>query len=90
MREPAEHDIRVQIERAGRRGKTVTIAGPLFMAREQAEDLLAGLKRSCGCGGTLRFASDGSGSWIELQGDLAQPVVERLNRSGFRARRTGK
>ncbi len=89
---PGEHAVRVRRERAGRAGKTVTTAGPLFLSRAQAEELLAALKRSCGSGGTLKLAElpDGRISLaLELQGDHADRLVAELERRGFPAKRAG-
>jgi len=82
----------VRRERAGRRGKTVTVAGPLLLAQAAARDLLKTLKRECGGGGTLKTAAGpaGEAAWmLELQGDHAERVVRRLTELGFRARRAG-
>lgn len=79
-------------ERTGRRGKTVTVAGPVVLAPAAARGLLKALKRECGSGGTLKRApeSGGAPAWvIEIQGDHAQRLLDRLDRLGFRVRRAG-
>lgn len=84
--------MRVRREKAGRGGKTVTTAGPLFLARSVAEELLAALKRGCGAGGTLKSADAPDGApclVLEIQGDHAGRVVAELTRRGFPAKRAG-
>src|SRR3954451_4745665 len=51
---PSSQSPRVRREKAGRGGKTVTVAGPLALARPEAEALLAAWKKMCGSGGGLK------------------------------------
>jgi translation initiation factor 1 len=90
--EPAAQQVCVRRERSGRKGKTVTVCAPLLLTRDDASRLLRDLKRRCGAGGTLRLESDGTGSpafSLELQGDLADRVVEVLVDLGFGVKRAG-
>jgi translation initiation factor 1 len=86
--EPASQQVRVRRERVGRRGKTVSIAAPLALTRDDALKLLRHLKRHCGSGGTIRPA-DGSAFALEIQGDHADTLVAELVALGYRARRCG-
>jgi translation initiation factor 1 len=82
----------VRRERSGRRGKTVTVAGPFYLARDEATRLIKALKRACGSGGTVKAATDGAGSpcqSLEIQGDHVERVVEQLESRGFPAKRAG-
>lgn len=91
-RPPAAHAVRVRRERGGRRGKTVTVAAPLFLERAAAAELLGRLKRACGGGGTLKPVDSGDGCGalaLELQGDHADRVVELLADGGFPVKRAG-
>jgi translation initiation factor 1 len=91
-RPAAEHDVRVRRERAGRKGKTVTVTGPLFLPRDEAKRLLGQLKRRCGGGGALKQARSRSGEpcfELELQGDHVERVLERLGAEGYPAKRSG-
>lgn len=84
--------MRVRRERGGRRGKTVTVAEPLLLARDEATRLLAELKRGCGAGGALKSMTAGDGRdafALELQGDHTGTVVERLLALGLRVKRSG-
>lgn len=89
---PQQQSPRVRRERAGRRGKTVTVVTGVVLVRTEASGLLSELKRSCGGGGALKpsRAADGSACFtLELQGDHADGVVAALVERGFRAKRAG-
>lgn len=84
--------MRVRRERSGRRGKTVTVAGPLQLVRADAAELLKALKRLCGSGGTLKLAKrpeEEATFEIEVQGDHADRLVAELSRRGYRVKRSG-
>jgi translation initiation factor 1 len=87
---PEKQSVRVRFERAGRAGKTVTVASPLVLIRADAEELLGHLKRACGSGGTLKEARTPDGKPchdLEVQGDHVEKVVAELVARGFKARR---
>jgi len=90
---PAEQTaVRVRREKAGRGGKTVTVAGPLVLTRADASALLAAWKRLCGGGGTLRTVRTAGGDAafeVEVQGDHADRVLAALVESGVPAKRSG-
>ncbi len=73
----------LQIERKGRRGKTVTLVNGLQAPREALEELTAVLRQACGAGGTL------AGATIEIQGDQRDRVEERLTGLGIKVKRSG-
>lgn len=86
--EPAQHDIRVSIDRSGRKGRSVTIAAPFFLSREDARDLLKRFKQKCGCGGTVKPA-DGRGWVMEIQGERREQLIEELRALGYPAKPSG-
>lgn len=89
---PSAQSPRVRRERGGRGGKMVTVAGPLILARPEAEALLASWKRMCGGGGTLKTgkAPDGSPAFeLEVQGDHADRLLAELVQAGYKAKRSG-
>jgi len=91
-RPAGEHDVRVRRERSGRKGKTVTVAGPLFLPRDEAKSLLGQLKRRCGGGGTIKQGRAQSGEPcfdLELQGDHVERVLQQLDAAGFPAKHAG-
>jgi translation initiation factor 1 len=89
---PAVQSPRVRRETSGRGGKTVTVIGPLVLARPEAEAQLASWKRLCGGGGALKAAqtADGSPAFeLEIQGDHADRLVAELVKAGYKAKRSG-
>jgi translation initiation factor 1 len=87
---PEGQRVRVRVERAGRGGKTVTVASPFALARAEAEALLRELRRACGGGGSLRLeeARDGRAAFVlELQGDHRERLPALLRERGFRQAR---
>jgi len=68
----------VRLERAGRRGKEVTIVEHLELPADQREAWLKELKSAMGCGGVLE---DGA---LVLQGDLRERTGKWLEKKGVR------
>jgi translation initiation factor 1 (eIF-1/SUI1) len=70
----------------------VTVAGPLALARPEAEALLAAWKRMCGSGGALKTVQTPTGApafELEVQGDHADRLLAELVRAGYKAKRSG-
>jgi translation initiation factor 1 len=89
---PWSQSPRVRRETTGRGGKTVTVAGPLVLARPEAEALLSSWKKLCGGGGALKAGKTGDGSpafELEIQGDHADRLVAELLKAGYKAKRSG-
>ena len=79
--QPARNRGRVDIlrEKAGRGGKTVTVAtGFVGIGLPEKELLAKKMQRACGSGGTVK---DGR---IEIQGDKRDEVARILTEAGFR------
>jgi translation initiation factor 1 len=68
---------RLRIEKAGRRGKTVTVVESLPRNADFLKQLAAELKRACGTGGTT--ADDR----VELQGDHREKIRGLLAAKGW-------
>ncbi len=68
---------RLRIEKAGRRGKTVTVVESLPKNREFLKELTGELKKACGSGGK---AGDGH---IEIQGDHRERLRILLKEKGW-------
>lgn len=79
---------RLRIERAGRGGKTVTVAAGLVGTPEELRDLLKDIKSACGSGGTLRETAGGGD--LELQGDHLAKVAASLEKRGYLVKGAGK
>ena len=89
---PASQPVRVRREKGGRGGKTVTVAGPLVLTRDDASALLAAWKKLCGGGGTLRTVRTSGGDAafeVEVQGDHADRILAALIAAGYPAKRSG-
>jgi len=75
--------LRVQREKKGRAGKTVTTITGLEGDKKAIADLCKKLKKRFGCGGAVK-------AWvIELQGDLAEQSVKYLEELGHKVKRVG-
>jgi len=68
---------RLRIEKAGRKGKTVTVVESLPRNRAFLKDLVGELKRACGSGGK---AAD---THVEIQGDHRDRIRELLRNKGW-------
>lgn len=87
---PARQRVRVRRDRSGRRGKTVTLVGPLRLTRDDADEMLRSFKKRCGAGGTLkRSAGDAAPYEIEVQGDHVEALLAELVFRGYPAKRAG-
>jgi len=77
---PSGQDLRVHIEKKGRKGKPVSIVTGFVGSHDDLTDLARTLKTKCGVGGT---AKDGE---IILQGTMKDKVVVVLKALGYRAK----
>ena len=80
---PNQQNVRVQVSRKGRKGKTVTVITGFQTSPETLTSLLKQLKAQCGAGGTLKENE------IEIQGDHAQKLVQILIQMGYKAKVSG-
>ena len=69
----------VRMERAGRRGKEVTVIEQLDLKVEQRDEWLKSLKASLGCGGTIE------GTSLVVQGDHRERVAAWLKKQGVKS-----
>ena len=74
---PARITARLRIERAGRKGKTVTVVENLPRNTGFLKELATELKRTCGTGGTAVE------NRVELQGDHRERLRETLAAKGW-------
>jgi translation initiation factor 1 len=75
--------VRVQRDRKGRDGKTVTVITGIVAERDTLAALAQQLKKLCGSGGTVK---DGI---IEIQGEHCDTVQARLTQMGYKVKRVG-
>jgi len=80
---PNQQNLRVQVSRKGRGGKTVTVITGFQGKAETLADLLKKLKNQCGTGGTVREET------LEIQGDHAQKLLQILVQLGYKAKVSG-
>lgn len=69
--------LRVNIEKKGRGGKTVTVVKGFIGTEDDLKELGKSLKTKCGTGGSTK---DGE---ILIQGDFKQRLVELLRNEGY-------
>lgn len=72
-----DQELRVRIERKGRKGKTVTLISGFVGQSADLEELSKELKAKCGIGGSVK---DGE---VILQGELVERVVALLREMGY-------
>ncbi|NAX05571.1 stress response translation initiation inhibitor YciH [Vibrio sp. V27_P1S3P104] len=77
VRRQGDGIIRIHKETKGRKGKGVSIIKGLDLDDAPLKLLAAELKKSCGCGGSLK---DGE---IEIQGDMREKLKQLLEKKGF-------
>jgi translation initiation factor 1 len=64
--------VRVRLETAGRKGKSVTVVSGLQHNPQTIEEIARILKQHCGAGGTVKEGN------IEIQGDQRETVSKKL------------
>jgi translation initiation factor 1 len=77
--EPNKHFL--VFKREKRRGKVVTLVGEFHLNKDDSSTLLKDLKKSLGCGGTLKD------NFMEFQGGLQIKLKPALEAKGFRFKR---
>ena len=71
--------IRIQREKKGRKGKTVTTVSGFQLGENELKALAAGLKRKCGTGGSVKEGI------IIVQGDHRKALQSALIKLGYNA-----
>jgi len=74
--EPSKHQLYFKKEK--RRGKVVTLIGPLHVIKSDANDLLKKMKKKLGTGGSFKE------QWMEFQGDIQPRIRELFEAEGYR------
>ncbi|MFK8183163.1 MAG: translation initiation factor [Phormidesmis sp.] len=80
---PNQQDVRVQVSRKGRKGKSVTIISGFSHKPETLKALAKKLKAQCGSGGTV------ADNTIEIQGEHGPKLVTLLTEKGYKAKISG-
>ena len=77
--EPAKHQLVFKFEK--RRGKPVTLIGPICLKKDEINALLKKMKKSLGSGGSFKD------EFMEFQGDCKERLRELFEKEGFRFKR---
>ena len=72
-----QQKLRLNMERAGRGGKTVTLVKGFIASDDEINALCKHLKQKCGVGGSVKNGE------IIIQGDHCQLLVEILKKEGY-------
>ena len=80
---PQQQNLRIQVSRKGRKGKTVTAITGWQMSEEKLQQILKDLKTRCGTGGTVKDET------LEIQGDHGAKLLEILVKLGYKAKISG-
>lgn len=80
---PSEINLKIQLEKNSRGGKTVSVIMPLPYNPKYFQKLTKELKKLCGTGGTFKETS------IEIQGDHREKIKAHLEKLGFKVKLSG-
>ncbi len=80
---PSQQTARLERQKKGRGGKTVTVVAGLELSPQDLAGLARRLKGRCACGGTVK---DGQ---IEVQGDQREAIAAVLKELGYKVKFVG-
>jgi translation initiation factor 1 len=83
-RSPISQNLKIQLSRKGRNGKTVTVIMGFQLDQTALNLLLKQLKNQCGTGGSLN--QEAETSQLEIQGDHRTKILEILTKLGYKAK----
>jgi translation initiation factor 1 len=80
---PAQQQLKIEVSRKGRKGKTVTVISGFQSSPETLESLTKQLKNQCGAGGALKDNT------VEVQGEHREKVQQVLTSLGYKSKFSG-
>lgn len=80
---PGEQELKVRIEKKGRKGKSATTVNGFVGKEADLKELAQELKKACGTGGSAKNGE------IVIQGEFPEKVQELLQKKGYKAKRAG-
>ncbi len=80
---PSQQTARIERQKKGRGGKTVTVVSGLELSPQDLAGLARRLKERCACGGTVKDVR------IEIQGNQREAIAAVLKELGYKVKLVG-